>query len=97
MMFCFRKEVGSVTEFLEGFYGSADKTILHDKIDGMLVKTLYEEYRKFCDGKGVKTLSVRKFSEKVKSEYVLDAERCTTRSEIDGGKVEYQLRFIKRE
>lgn len=96
-MFCFRKEVGSVTEFLEDFYGSADKTILHDKIDGMLVKTLYEEYRKFCDGKGVKALSVRKFSENVKSEYVLDAERCTTRSEIDGGKVEFQLRFIKRE
>ena len=97
MMFGIEKKTGSVTEFLEDFYGSADKTILHDKIDGMLVKTLYEEYKKFCYGKGVKILSVRKFSEKVKSEYVLDAERCTTRSEIDGGKVEYQLRFVKRE
>lgn len=96
-MFGIEKKTGSVTEFLEDFYGSADKTILHDKIDGMLVKTLYEEYKKFCYGKGVKILSVRKFSEKVKSEYVLDAERCTTRSEIDGGKVEYQLRFVKRE
>lgn len=97
MMFCFKKEVGSVTGFLEGFYGSADKTILHDKIEGMLVKTLYEEYRKFCCEKGVKCLSVRKFTEKVKSEYVLNAERCTTKSEIDGGKVEFQLRFVKRE
>lgn len=96
-MFGIEKKTGSVTEFVEDLYKSSDKMVLHDKIEGTLVRTLYDQYRMFCMEKDARILSVRKFSEKVKSEYVLDAERCTTRSEIDGGKVEYQLRFVKRE
>lgn len=97
MMFGIEKKTGSVTEFVEDLYKSSDKMVLHDKIEGTLVRTLYDQYRMFCMEKDARILSVRKFSEKVKSEYVLDTERCTTRSEIDGGKVEYQLRFVKRE
>lgn len=97
MMFGIEKKTGSVTEFVEDFYKSSDKMILHDMIEGTLVRTLYDQYRMFCMEKDARILSVRKFSEKVKSEYVLNAERCTTKSEIDGGKVEYQLRFVRRE
>lgn len=97
MMFGMVKKAGSVTEFVEDFYKSSDKVVLHDKIEGTLVKILYDMYIDFCREKGTRGLSVRAFVKNVESEYTLSAERCTVRSEIEGGKTEFQMRFVKRE
>ena len=91
------KKTGSVTEFVEDFYKSSDKVVLHDKIEGMLVGTLYDMYRAFCIENGMKMLSQRGFVKRIEDEYTLTTERCTVRSEAEGGRIEYRLRFVKRE
>lgn len=96
-MFGTEKKAVTVEEFIEDFYKSSDKMILHDKIEGMLVRTLYDMYIDFCREKGTKGLSARGFAKRIEDEYALTTERCTVRSEAEGGKIEYRLRFVKRE
>lgn len=99
-MMCFWKKrcgAGSVTEFMEEYYGSADKTVLHGRIEGTMVCILYEAYQKFCERKDAKVLSLRKFIEGVKTEYVLTTERVDVQSECDKDKAGAQLKFVKRD
>ena len=97
MMFGIEKKTVTVAEFVEDFYKSSDKVVLHDKIEGTLVRTLYDQYKAFCFENGAKMLSARGFAKKIEDEYTLTTERCTVRSEAEGGKIEYRLRFVKRE
>lgn len=91
------KKTGSVTEFVEDLYNSSDKMVLHDKIEGTLVGMLYDQYKAFCFERGARMLSTRGFVKKIEDEYTLTTERCTARSEAEGGRIEYRLRFVKRE
>lgn len=80
-------------DFLESAYGTTNKMLISDKLDGKFVREIYQDYCDYCSQGGGKAMSQRKMTEKIRNEYSLNTVTVFTHNEQ--GKGTYWVKFEK--
>lgn len=87
------KKQDALMDFIEQWYGTCDKSVVVDKLNGVWVGDIYEEYKNYVLKSGGRPLSSRKFSEKIRNEFDMDADKVRTYQ--SNGNPTYRIRFVK--
>lgn len=87
------KTQDGLMDFFEYHFGTSDKTVVGDKLNGLFIADIYDEYSIYIKNGGGHPLSRRKMSEKIRNEYNLKTE--TTRTFQADGKATNRVKFIK--
>ena len=88
----YRRQDGMM-DFLMSKFGTSDKKMIAEKLDGMFMRDLYEEFKLYNAGGGGMAMSDRKFSEKIRNEYPVKMEYVRTLQ--DNGKPTNVAKFMK--
>ena len=88
----YKKQEG-LMDFFEERYGTSDKLLIPDKLNGEMIRDVYDAYKEYNINGGGKSLSIRKFSEKIRNEFALTTEKVRTMQ--DDGKPTYRMKFAK--
>ena len=67
--------------------------LIPDKLNGEMIREVYDAYKEYNINGGGKSLSIRKFSEKIRNEFALTTEKVRTMQ--DDGKPTYRMKFAK--
>lgn len=82
-------------DFFEYLYGTIDKTLLIEKLNGVMAGELYEEFKIYSAKCGAKGMGSKKFNEKIRNEYGL--QTVNIRVFQDNGNPTYRAKFVKPE
>lgn len=88
----YKKQEG-LMDFFEEYFGTSDKLLIPDKLNGVMIREIYDAYKDYNINGGGKSLSIRKFSEKIRNEFSLTTEKVRTMQE--DGKPTYRMKFAK--
>lgn len=87
------KTQDGLMDFLESLFGTSDKMVVSEKLNGLFISDIYDEYKIYISNSGGKPLSRRKMSEKIRNEFGLRGE--TVRMTLPDGKATNRVKFIK--
>lgn len=88
------KRQDAVMDFLEERFGTSLKSLIPSRIDGWLVDDLYTEYSECCKRGGGKPMSSRKFSEKIRNEYIMNT--VTVHTYKEDGSPTTKRQYVKK-
>lgn len=89
------KKQDGMMDFFEYLYGTIDKTLLIEKLNGVMAGELYEEFKIYSAKCGAKGMGSKKFNEKIRNEYGL--QTVNIRVLQDNGNPTYRAKFVKPE
>lgn len=89
------KSIDSIMDYIEQRYNTTEPLVIADKLDGIYLTEVYDDYRTFTSDGGGKAFSKRKFLERIRNEFRVEIEKV--RATREDGKPTNLMVFKKIE
>ncbi|MBQ1293245.1 MAG: hypothetical protein IIY21_04360 [Clostridiales bacterium] len=88
----YRRQDGFM-DFMMSKFGTTDKVALSNKLDGMMLCDIYDDYKEYCATNGAGEMGSKKIAEKIRNEFAIKTENVRTIQ--PNGRPTYKVKFVK--